>query len=286
MDAEARAELEALRRRAYGPDADIENDPAALARLVELERRLAPGAAEAPEVAEAADAASTSPSPPPAGIRDESRPASAGPPPAPKHRRPRRWQLALIGGVGLAAMVLGGVGAATTSTRPEAAESRSPSNAQPLPVTVRASSADVGAAVSFATRPDTAVLIRIAIDGSFGSYTNLPAEGLADFGAGDRIRWAEQLGEYYGIELWIVGLEPDGDEHELCIVGELETGDVRARCAPRALWERGALFVTVMAEELSDEERPELMTDAQAIGFWWTNTDTVTVLQGTQPSTR
>ncbi|MBU4464433.1 MAG: hypothetical protein KKH75_01160, partial [Actinobacteria bacterium] len=30
-------ELEALRRRAYGPDADIDSDPAALARLIALE---------------------------------------------------------------------------------------------------------------------------------------------------------------------------------------------------------------------------------------------------------
>ncbi len=39
MDAATRAELAALRRRAYGPDADIAADPAALERLIELEAR-------------------------------------------------------------------------------------------------------------------------------------------------------------------------------------------------------------------------------------------------------
>lgn len=44
--ADRAAELRELRLRAYGPDADIESDPAALARLRELEgmRRAAPGA--------------------------------------------------------------------------------------------------------------------------------------------------------------------------------------------------------------------------------------------------
>lgn len=39
MDAATREEFATLRRRAYGPDADIDDDPAALARLRELEQR-------------------------------------------------------------------------------------------------------------------------------------------------------------------------------------------------------------------------------------------------------
>ena len=39
LDARARQELADLRRRAYGTDADILTDPAALARLEALERR-------------------------------------------------------------------------------------------------------------------------------------------------------------------------------------------------------------------------------------------------------
>ncbi|WP_239640055.1 hypothetical protein [Microbacterium sp. B24] len=39
MDAATREEFATLRRRAYGPNADIAYDPAALARLRELEQR-------------------------------------------------------------------------------------------------------------------------------------------------------------------------------------------------------------------------------------------------------
>ncbi len=56
-------ELAALRRRAYGPDADIQNDPRAQARLAELERAIAPV-----EVAQP-DASATDAVPRPAPVR-------------------------------------------------------------------------------------------------------------------------------------------------------------------------------------------------------------------------
>lgn len=56
MDAATREEFATLRRRAYGPDADIDDDPAALARLRELESRedrsLSPAQAARAEEAE------------------------------------------------------------------------------------------------------------------------------------------------------------------------------------------------------------------------------------------
>lgn len=62
------AELRQLRRRAYGPDADIASDPAALARLRELEgeRRTeeAPSAAETPGASATPAIATASPVPP------------------------------------------------------------------------------------------------------------------------------------------------------------------------------------------------------------------------------
>ncbi|QIG38493.1 hypothetical protein G5T42_02520 [Microbacterium sp. 4R-513] len=49
MDADAAAELRSLRARAYGPDADIHDDPRALRRLEELERLARPPGGEDPE---------------------------------------------------------------------------------------------------------------------------------------------------------------------------------------------------------------------------------------------
>ena len=49
MDAASRAELDALRRRAFGPNPDIHDDPAALARLIELEEPAQPRTGEQPE---------------------------------------------------------------------------------------------------------------------------------------------------------------------------------------------------------------------------------------------
>jgi hypothetical protein len=69
-------ELAALRRRAYGPDADIEADPVAQARLEELEREYALRGRAAPDDApidsDAAPANAGSSSPPVAQPADES----------------------------------------------------------------------------------------------------------------------------------------------------------------------------------------------------------------------
>ncbi len=68
LDVTEHAELQELRRRAYGPDADIETDPAALARLHELEDAAAakPAATSDPSAPEAAAKPATDalPSPP------------------------------------------------------------------------------------------------------------------------------------------------------------------------------------------------------------------------------
>ncbi|HKP07781.1 MAG TPA: hypothetical protein VJU58_11070 [Microbacterium sp.] len=62
MDAATLDELRTLRARAYGPSADIEDDPAALQRLHELEARRAQPAATLPEEPAVADAAEMTPS--------------------------------------------------------------------------------------------------------------------------------------------------------------------------------------------------------------------------------
>ncbi|HYJ51435.1 MAG TPA: hypothetical protein VEX12_16080, partial [Microbacterium sp.] len=109
LDAAARAELDALRIRAYGPSSDIAGDYAALARLVELEELALPapgieaGPAAVDDPAEPAapsveiaphDAHLVTPSP------DEERPPV---------RRPR-WHVGLIATIAVLAVALGVTG--------------------------------------------------------------------------------------------------------------------------------------------------------------------------------
>ena len=77
MDDGVRDELARLRARAYGPAADIDSDPAALARLVELEERerLAHETADAALAAERSDIGSAAT----LSLHAADRPASAPP---------------------------------------------------------------------------------------------------------------------------------------------------------------------------------------------------------------
>lgn len=97
-------ELAALRARAYGPDADIDADPAASARLAELEElaRPRPAAPEADALSAApAAAAAEEVDEVPEGIAD----AAAAREPARDHRR--WWRDWRVGAVGAAALAVG-----------------------------------------------------------------------------------------------------------------------------------------------------------------------------------
>ncbi|MFB7890988.1 hypothetical protein ACFC1I_02135 [Microbacterium sp. NPDC056044] len=109
-------ELDDLRRRAYGPHPDIEDDPAALARLIELEAAQHPS--PRPRAVVAAPLAEvTQPAPAAAVILSAENPASSAenPPFPPGETRPaprRRWALgALIVGtaIALTGVVIAGV---------------------------------------------------------------------------------------------------------------------------------------------------------------------------------
>ncbi|WP_457101316.1 hypothetical protein [Microbacterium sp. P5_E9] len=102
-----RSELDALRRRAYGPDADIHGDPLALARLRELEdrvrpERLAVDPARVPFVGGIVADRPSSPAPgtdPPSGVTIvETAPARA-----------RRWRSTLVAGAVAAAALIGAI---------------------------------------------------------------------------------------------------------------------------------------------------------------------------------
>ena len=259
-EAATRAELDALRRRAYSAEADIASDPIALARLEQLEdlirRPSSPDpAAEAPQEAQ--------PVPVPRPTR------------APDRRAKRRgWHLALIATTAGAAFVLGATAWAEVES-PTAAETGTP---------LAAIAAD---ALAFANDPDASVLYTLRLDGAFGVYADpypsdvpaVPIEGP---------RWASGLGEYYGYDLFLLGsmsLEAATDddaakaEEQLCLV--LANGStVLSRCVPRAGWEQGALLLAVDFTAIAPDERPAGMSADQSLGFWWTDDDSIRVLLG------
>ena len=123
-------ELDALRRRAYGPDADIFSDAEALLRLSVLEERVrrtrypSPAAAPppSPRAAENAEPDAGSPAVPPQATPDE-----PSPPLAPGRRAPR-WHSALVAATAAVALLLGGT--EWTAARLSAAEALAAENAR------------------------------------------------------------------------------------------------------------------------------------------------------------
>ncbi|MGI6879386.1 hypothetical protein [Microbacterium sp. gxy059] len=96
--AAARRELDALRRRAYGPDADIASDPAALARLRLLEQAARPAPSVPVPDAQGEDES-------PAAVAESAPSARADAPPeegSASRARPRRVSAAIVVGSALA----------------------------------------------------------------------------------------------------------------------------------------------------------------------------------------
>jgi hypothetical protein len=113
---EPSGELADLRRRAYGPDADIQQDPDAVRRLHELESSLRSGEGVLP-APEGAEPAAIAPEP-----HDVAAPTvfdsaeSAGPP----RRLSRRALWAIIAGVGIVCAVAGAAFSASLARHPDA----------------------------------------------------------------------------------------------------------------------------------------------------------------------
>lgn len=264
MDAAARAELDELRRRAYGPDPDLDRD--GLDRLIDLEElvlreRLAGAADAAPEAS-----GTRHPAPPDA--------SSAGPP-----RSPRR-RFALLVGVG-AASVIAALGVVALLRALAPTETASDAGAT-LPPTTRESRD----AYSFALDTDAVTLLQIPLDGSFGNYIDLPATGhVPEFPAKGEVEWASNLGEYFGWDVWIAGAGgiSAGMPREHCIM--VEHGAVsRGRCVAAELRSQSALLVAVPFRFVAREERPVGMAPDDRLGFWWYHDRAVTVLLGDDPA--
>ena len=297
MDAATRVELAGLRRRAYGPEADIDGDAEALLRLVELEdlvrrEHLAPNAPAAaapvaakpartapssrrsspatPTAAHPAATASTASAPPPGTARNTARH-----PPGP--RRPRRLglALALVGG-GLAVAIAAVIGIRLLTAPDETPDARST-----LSPAFQASRA----AYSFARDTDAVTLLNIPLDGSFGGFIDLPSDGhVPEFPTTGEVEWAVHLGEYFGWDAWIAGAMVDtaGFRRDHCVL--VERGDVtRGRCVPASIRSQSALLVDVPYTFMPADDRPIGMQEDQRLGFWWRRDQAVTVLLGDDP---
>ncbi|MET0734984.1 MAG: hypothetical protein ABWY55_04980 [Microbacterium sp.] len=274
MDAATRAELAALRRRAYAADADIATDATALRRLDALEElaRLehAPAGDQGDPVlrdAVAGVAAAVESAPVSTTIVEE-RPTR--PTTAPPRALTRRHHLALVAATGAIAVLL-----ALTAWvgRPTPAPA----------ITAPALAAEARDALAFAADPEVRVLVDLRLDGSFGGYVTVPSSGVTPQFPIPEPRWTWALGDYYGFELWIAGTVGSAsettEEQELCLVlvGEATS---RSRCAGRSAWEQGALLLSVEFAGLDDDERPAGMTADQSLGFWWTDDDRIRMLLG------
>ena len=136
MDEEQAAELHALRARAYGPDADIHSDSAALARLHELEALSASGsdatAEDAGRVGEAVSTARRAPSGV-GGETSETAPAVVAEGTSRSRRPDRRtallWAVSLV----VAALIGAGVSFAVTEIPPGAVAVLEPDPDAPWP---------------------------------------------------------------------------------------------------------------------------------------------------------
>jgi hypothetical protein len=273
------AELADLRRRAYGPDADIHEDPSAVARLDELEtrtrRRFAagnePGESEAAttpgdSAREPKPVASSAPADSPMAepaVTEGASPASVtesaggsaavviepdGAAPARPPRRGRR--IALVTGAAAVA-VLAVVQATGVATAPEPEET--------LPA-----ASDVRPAAAAVSDSSETTLVDIPLDRSLARY--VPQTPQPQFPVEGGLSWAESLGPYYGWTLWLARTT---DREQRCIL--LERDDkVYAQCLADEGFLAGELEVAIPFGDIAADYRPARMTGGQSIVYRWT----------------
>jgi hypothetical protein len=240
------AELAALRRRAYGPDADIDGDPQAVLRLQHLEKRARFGfeAAEVPSADDVPAVAAEAPRP--------SMPIDAGP-------RARRlgWRAAAVAGVAVVAVLVVAQFTGTQTVDPIAEASPSASSAVSSPDRA-------------ATASETA-LVDIPLDRSLARYVEQPAA--PQFPVEGGLRWAESLGAYYGWTVWLAR----SASGQRCIL--LDRSDrTFTRCAAEEGFLVGLLEEAVPFADVAPDYRPARMTDRNSLVFRWTPERGVSIL--------
>jgi hypothetical protein len=275
MDAGDRAELDELRRRAYGPRADIAEDSAAMARLEELEASLradsAPARSASGQSRVPGDSAAGRTAPDAFGREaatteraEHAAPASRAAPRRPRGRVAAALAGALVVGAGAAWAALDALAGPVTERPPAAGES--------------AATPDPGTGTG--TPDDDAVVLRIPLDGFFDTDVDVVAErGVPDFPTTGSAQWASALGDYYGWKVWIAGAQ-GASEREYCLLIEQEL-IVRARCVSAQQRAQGALSVSVPYSLVDPRERPEPMSPGDQLAFRWDADATVTVSVGT-----
>lgn len=241
LDAAGLRELDVLRRRAYGPDADIQADPTALARLLELEElvhrreRAAPGAAE---VARGAGARHPS-----------SRP---------------RWHTALVVAVGVAAIALG-IAAQTQAAAPPVAAAPTPTVAsRPHPPSEPAPP-EARKAFAYAYASGATVVAQADVPAQLAP-TESSQTGSPPY---------RPVGTYFGVTVWAAD-SPDDDR--VCLL--LEAARSTQHCVSHGVFASGGLMTTVSFAELSPADRPGGMTPQQSLAFWWTPASGLTMVTG------
>ena len=258
MDAAERAELDALRRRAYGRGADIHDQPGAVARLIELEDLARTETVTRAPSPTGADQGGTRPRS--TGLSAPAAPVSDIAAPARLSRR--RW------GLIAAATAVGAIAVAVALTQLPSAQS--PAAAPTPPMDDR---------FMYHGDPDSETLMSISLDAAFGPSVDVPVEDDGPtFPATTTLDWALPLGDYFGWQLWVAGGTGDeNDEH--CILIRRGT-DVRARCLPPAEQVAGKLSVSLDPSDIAPEQLPRPMDDDESIRFWWLGGGEVDVVLG------
>lgn len=275
MDAATRAELDALRLRAYGPSPDIAGDEAAIARLIALEESALPAARVVQRAAPEGPALLGRGSEP---VDAEATPARVVEiaPAAVRHSRPR-WHLGLVTAVVLIALPLAMIAATRAATGSGITAGAVPTAA------AGAITAKVREARVFTADSESEIVMRVRMDGYFGTYVDVPVGAdVPLFPVEGLMTWAEPLGDYYGWTLWIGGAR-GGVEDENCMLLDGD-GTMRADCVSTSLRADGALLLTVPYAEMAPADRPDAMTADQSLGFWWDTDGAITILLSPTPA--